>query len=96
MRAINWETLLALGLILQGAHYLVFMRAGWGPVRDVDLFFGVHIIFAFFAGTIIESITQHLNHKHKFLIFALYLGYTAVSYYQLFLFSLPEPTKFIF
>ena len=41
---------MALAIIALHLHYLLFMIPKLGPVQDIDLFFQVFVVLAFFAG----------------------------------------------
>jgi hypothetical protein len=77
-----------LGLALIGSHFFYMLRMipKLGPVRDIDLFFNVYLVIAFFTGLFLErGLGPHDNRRElvTLLVLAIVLGSLAVSGGQL-------------
>jgi predicted membrane-bound spermidine synthase len=77
-----------LGLALIGSHlyYMLRMIPKLGPVRDIDLFFNVYLVIAFFTGLFLERALDSDDDRRELVtlvVLAIALGSLAVAGGQL-------------
>ena len=69
---------MALAIIALHLHYLLFMIPKLGPVQDIDLFFQVFVVLAFFAGYVWDALQNNRDRKGclQFVLVSIMIGYS--------------------
>lgn len=82
---------MALAVIAIHIHYLLFMIPKLGPVQDIDLFFQVFIVLAFFAGYVWDALQSNRDQKEglQFVLVSIMFGYSLVVLHILLFVGLP-------
>lgn len=71
-------------LFVWSLFYIMYMVPKLGPLRDVDLFFSIYLIFAFFSGLFVEQ----YGGRYKLALCLVFVLASGIGYFQLMTLSL--------